>query len=235
MPDQILFVEDEPDLAAPLQFYLESLGFRVALAGTAAAARESLQRQSPDLVLLDLMLPDQSGLELCRWLRAQPVVGCVPILVASARTDEFDKLLAFEAGADDYVTKPYLLREIGARVGALLRRASRSEAPVAAERNPTGPLQIDREGRQVFVDGARVTLSAIEFRMLLTFVANPGKALDREAICYGTWGERHAISERAVDTNIRRVRKKLGRLGHLLETVHGLGYRWVGGEDGSGT
>lgn len=219
----LLLVEDEPDLADPLRFLLEARGLRVTLARTGSEALSLARESVPDMVLLDLMLPDLSGVEVCRRLRSDAATAEVPILVLSARTEEYDKVVGFESGADDYLTKPYSARELVLRVQALLRRGgpgSRS-TPVRS-----GGLVLDAEQHRATLDGEPLVLTVIEFRMLATFLAQVGKALTRQDICLGTWGSAYAIDERSVDTNVKRLRSKLGPAGAQLETVRGVGYRW---------
>jgi two-component system phosphate regulon response regulator PhoB len=227
----LLLVEDEADLADPLRFLLEARGLAVQIARTGAEALAAVRASAPDAVLLDLMLPDLSGIEVCRRLRSHPATAQVPILVVSARGEEYDKVVSFEAGADDYITKPYSARELVLRVMALLRRGG----PATPRHGPlrSAGLVVDAEQHVASVDGEPVDLTVVEFRMLGTLLAQPGKALRREDICLGTWGSSYAISERSVDTNVKRLRGKLGAAGRHLETVRGAGYRWNPG-DGEG-
>jgi two-component system phosphate regulon response regulator PhoB len=226
--DRILLIEDEPDLAAPVAHYLEAVGFRTEIGADAASGLAAARREVPDLVLLDLMLPDRSGVEVCRDLRAEVATSGVPILMLTARSADEDRIGGFEAGADDYVTKPCNLRELGLRVTALLRRA-RGAAPAPAAAGPvrSGGLELDPEGHVARIDGVELGLTVVEFRLLLTFLQRAGTAMTREEICSHTWGESYAISGRAVDTNVKRLRRKLGRFGESLTTVRGVGYRWV--------
>jgi two-component system phosphate regulon response regulator PhoB len=223
MKPRLLVVEDEPELAEPLQYWLEGQGFVCEVVGTGSAALARIRASAPDAVLLDLMLPDLSGVEVCRQLRADPRTADLPVVMVTARADEYDKVVGFEAGADDYITKPYSLREVTLRVKALLRRTR--VAPEAADLS-FGALSVELEAHVATWQGQPLDLTVVEFRMLRTFLESRGRAMTREEICLGTWGERYAISERAVDTNVKRLRRKLLGAGDYLETVRGVGYRW---------
>jgi two-component system phosphate regulon response regulator PhoB len=229
--ERILLVEDELDLAEPVAWFLGTLGFRTELVLDAASALRAADREVPDLVLLDVMLPDRSGLDVCRELRSSAGASGVPILLLTALSGDDDRIGGFEAGADDYVTKPCNLRELGLRVTALLRR-SRGGVPTPranpARQLRSGPLLLDLPAFVATLDGAPLDLTVVEFRLLQTLLEHAGTALTREEICTHTWGEAYAISGRAVDTNVKRVRRKLGPLEDQLTTVRGIGYRWVG-------
>ena len=234
MARRVLVVEDERDLAIPLQHLLQELGFACLVAATGQGALEAVAAEPPDLVLLDLMLPDLSGIEVCRRLRADPATADIPILMVTARTDEYDKIVGFEAGADDYITKPFSFRELSARVQSLLRRSGRRERVVNEEPVRFGELLLDPQAHHASVAGEPLDLTEVEFRMLATFLDHRGRALTRDEVCLGTWGGSYAISERAVDTNVKRLRRKLGRVGRYIETVRGIGYRWVADPDHAG-
>jgi two-component system phosphate regulon response regulator PhoB len=228
MSRRVLVVEDEEDLAVPIQHLLGEMGLACEIATTGYEALARAVAHPPDLVLLDLMLPDVSGVEVCRRLRADPITQTIPIVMVTARADEYDKVIGFEAGADDYVTKPFSVRELGLRVQSWLRRTAnapataRSDAPIRF-----GELVVDPVAHRASLDGSELELTVVEFRMLSTFLTRAGRALTRDEVCLGTWGASYAISERAVDTNVKRLRKKLGSAGHYLETVRGIGYRWA--------
>ncbi|MCB9687517.1 MAG: response regulator transcription factor [Alphaproteobacteria bacterium] len=225
---RLLLVEDEPDLLEPTRAALNALGCEVRVATTGSEALiAAAEDPPPDMVLLDLMLPDQTGIAVCHKLRDDPRTSHVPIIIVSARTDEYDRVIGFEAGADDYITKPYSLRELTLRVQALLRRAPVTAATTEADHDES--LVLDPVAHRATLFGEELGLTVVEFRMLSTFVANRGKALTREQLCLATWGQQYAISVRAVDTNIKRLRQKLGTAGRSLETIRGVGYRWTGG------
>jgi len=223
----ILLVEDEPDLAEPLVFALEQDGHTVE---AVSSGEEALARlvvpPLPSLVLLDLMLPDISGVEVCRRIRDDPSLAHIAVIMVTARADEYDKVVGFEAGADDYITKPYSLREIRLRVAALLRRMTATPPPTDRTVVRSGPFQVDTGAHTATVRGEDLALSVVEFRLLTTFVRHPGQALSRAQIRAHTWGDDYAITDRAVDTNIKRLRDRLGDDAVHIETVRGVGYRW---------
>lgn len=223
--ERILLVEDEVDLAEPVARYLDLVGFRTEIGLDAASGLRAARREPPDLVLLDVMLPDGSGLDVCRRLREDPLTRHVPILVLTARVGDEDRIAGFEAGADDYVTKPCNLRELGLRAAALLRRAK--GAPPESAPLRSGAVELDGTTHVARVDGAPLELTSVEFRLLQTFLTHADVALTREQICAHTWGETYAISGRAVDTNVKRLRRKLGPHGERLTAVRGVGYRWL--------
>lgn len=226
MKASILVVEDEPDLAEPLVFALEQDGHVVSVAATGAKGLEYiLGDDAPDVVLLDLMLPDMSGLEVCRTIRSTARVARVPVILVTARADEYDKVVGFEAGADDYITKPFSLREVRLRVQAMLRRAVSGPARASFEVR-SGPLYMDEAQHVATLRGVVLELTVVEFRLLATFAKYTRVALSRDQIRQLTWGDEYAISERAVDTNVRRLRSRLGADGSCVETVRGIGYRW---------
>jgi two-component system, OmpR family, phosphate regulon response regulator PhoB len=227
--DAVLVVEDETDLARVLAFNLGEAGFRVESAGTAAGALSAAARLRPAVVILDLMLPDRPGTEVCRALREDPALADVGILMLTARGDDADRVLGFELGADDYVVKPCTMREIVLRVRALARRCSERSA---ARHGPTGKvlrwrtLSVDLGVHRVFDDGREIALRPIEFKLLTALLDANGQVLSREQLLAAVWddGAGGAVSPRTVDVHVRRVRQAL-RSSDPIETVHGLGYR----------
>jgi two-component system phosphate regulon response regulator PhoB len=181
------------------------------------------RQPAPDLVLLDLMLPDLTGTEVCRRLRSQSRTQEVPIVMITARSDEIDRVVAFEVGADDYVSKPFSLRELVLRVKAVLRRADRPETPGGVLR--FGRLRIDTAGHQAWVDGEEVILTALEFRLLSTLLLRRGRVQSRETLLHEVWGHDPGLPTRTVDTHVQRLRKKLGAASTNIETLRGTGYR----------
>jgi phosphate regulon transcriptional regulator PhoB len=224
MAQRVLIVEDEPDIRELLVFHLEREGYQIAKARSGAEALRVAQTSPPDLVLLDLMLPEMDGLEVCRRLRRDPVTQAIPIVMLTARGDEVDRVLGLELGADDYVVKPFSPRELVARIRAVLRRArpAPGTAPLTA-----GRLSIDPAAHTVTVDGAPVTLTRKEFDLLRALVEARGRVLSREFLLDHVWGYTAAgeIESRTVDVHVRRLRQKLGREGQRIGTVTGVGYR----------
>jgi two-component system phosphate regulon response regulator PhoB len=223
---QILIVEDEPAIRELLALNLRHAGFEVLQAGDAAAARRTIDGALPDLVLLDWMLPDQSGVDLARRLRADARTRELPIIMLTARSAESDKLGGFDAGADDYVTKPFSPRELVARVRAMLRR----RAPEASDEPvEVAGLRLEPETFRVFADGAPLKMGPTEFRLLHYLMRNLDRVLSRGKLLDGVWGDHVFIEERTVDVHIRRLRLALQPSGHdrLIETVRGGGYRFL--------
>jgi two-component system, OmpR family, phosphate regulon response regulator PhoB len=222
----VLLVDDERDLLSLLDFNLRAAGFETLLATTGEAAVSQLRRRVPDLVLLDLMLPDMSGTEVCRQIKADPRTRHVPVVMLTAKGDEVDRVVGFEVGADDYVTKPFSVRELVLRLKAVLRR---SGAARPTERPPetVGPIRVDVDAHRCYVDGAEVTLTPLEFKLLTTLMARLGRVQSRDALLEDVWDMSSEIETRTVDTHVKRLREKLGSGRDLLETVRGIGYRLV--------
>ncbi len=225
---QVLLVEDTIDLAATIARELELSGYEVMTACDGVRALELHSQHHPDLVILDWMLPKLDGLEVLRQLRQ---VSATPVLMLTARDDEVDRVLGLEVGADDYLTKPFSLRELMARVRAMLRRVELFQQSLAADRRPDGqsirygPLLLDPAAYQALLDGQPMELSHAEFDLLYLLVRNPGRAFGRAYLYETVWGEPSMGSDRTVDNTILRLRKKLPMLGDALETVRGVGYR----------
>ena len=227
MAQRVLIVEDEADIRDLLVFHLEREGYHVTKSKSGAEAVRLAHASPPDLVLLDLMLPEMDGLEVCRRLRRDPVTQAIPIVMLTARGDEVDRVLGLEMGADDYVVKPFSPRELIARIRAVLRRArpAPGTAPITV-----GRLSIDPAAHTVTVGGAPVTLTRREFDLLRALVEARGRVLSREFLLDHVWGYTAAgeIESRTVDVHVRRLRQKLGPEGQRIGTVTGVGYRLEG-------
>ena len=224
----VLVVEDEHDIAALIKHALERSGdMHASIVGSGDAALRAVAEQQPDLIILDLNLPVLSGTEVCRILRGRPDTAQVPVIMLTARTAESDRVAGLDLGADDYVTKPFSLRELSARVRAVLRRrASVTEAArPATYRN--GRLSADFDAVAVSVDGTAVRLTRREFELLRFFVENRNRVLSRDRLLERVWGYDRFIETRSVDVHVGRLRAKLGPVGSQIETVVGLGYRFV--------
>ena len=222
---KILVVDDEKKLVRLISAYLEKEGYEVLAAFDGEAALEMFRSESPDLVVLDIMLPGLDGLEFCRRVRTE---SSAPIIMLSARTEEIDRVVGLEVGADDYVTKPFSPRELVARVRAVLRR-SRASAPGAEKAMVRGPLVIDRARHAVEAGEDAVTLTATEFSMLAVMAERPGQVFSRSQLLSLSQGDYFEGYERTVDTHVKNLRKKLKeRAGDwdFIETVHGVGYRF---------
>ena len=220
---RILIVDDERDIVQVLEFALQQAGFETVSAPDAAGALARVRERQPDLILLDLMLPDLPGTEVFRQLKSVAKTAALPVVMLTARGDEVDRVVGFELGADDYITKPFSVREVVLRVKAILRRNAPGEP--AGPRATVGPLRLDAEAHRVFVDGHEVELTALEFRLLKTFVARLGRVQTREQLLHDVWEMSGDLQTRTVDTHVKRLREKLGSGRDLIETVRGLGYR----------
>jgi DNA-binding response OmpR family regulator len=222
----ILIVEDDRDIAELLQRYLMRAGHVTDALGDGGEALAFVRARVPDLVILDLMLPGVDGLEVCRTLRRGPETRALPIIMLTARTEESDRIVGLELGADDYVTKPFSPSELVARVGALLRRAQRwAEAGSAAL--SYGPIELDRERHLVTAGGEAVRLTAKEFLLLEYLMQHRGRVLSRDLLLTDVWGYRYTGGTRTVDVHVRRLREKIPVLGAAIETVKQFGYRLV--------
>lgn len=221
----ILVVEDEPDIRQLLVHQLTREGYSVRTAASGPEAVELAPRLRPALVLLDLMLPGLSGTEVCRRLRADPATAATPIIMLTARTEEIDRVVGFEVGADDYVTKPFSPRELMLRVRAVLRRAPAPE--LAGDALSVGALRIDIGAHRVWVDDEEVILTATEFKLLTTLARRSGRVQSRGQLLQDVWDAPPDLNTRTVDTHMKRLREKLGRAGDRIETVRGVGYRLV--------
>ena len=233
MSGLVLVIEDEVDLATTLDYNLRSEGFKTRLAhngqdGLAAALTEP----EPDIIVLDLMLPDLSGTEICRRLREQDKTRDVPVIMCTAKGEEIDRVVGFEVGADDYVVKPYSVRELVLRIRAQLKHRTQ-RVPGEPARLRYGVLDVDPDAHRAWIEGAEVQLTALEFRLLHTFLSRRGRVQTREALLRDVWGIDADVTTRTVDTHVKRLREKLGAAGAYIETLRGVGYRFAGeNEDG---
>ena len=226
MPDLVLVVEDEKEIRDLVRYNLERAGFRVATAADGEQALQQIFASRPDALVLDLMLPGRNGLEVLREVRDEPTTRELPVLLLTARTTEMDKLLGFEHGADDYLTKPFSPRELVARMQALLRRTRPSRSVPVLQ---SGELRIDEPAREARFQDRLLTLTPREFDLLSFFARNPGRVLSREELLRKVWGYDYLGETRTVDVHVRRLRRKLGEEHATIETVLGSGYKWIGG------
>jgi two-component system alkaline phosphatase synthesis response regulator PhoP len=230
MAQHVLVVDDDPEIVRLLRAYLEQAGYEVLAAYDGEMAIHILRRERPDLVLLDLMLPDRDGWDVTRVVRSDPSLAPTPIIMLTARVEDQDKILGLELGADDYVTKPFNPREVMARVRAVLRRAQGEAAPTRILQ--AGPLRMDLDQHRVEVDGQALKLTPTEFALLQALAEHPGHALTRMELIEKGLGYSYEGMERTVDTHIKNLRRKLAKAGagdDLIETVFGVGYRLVAG------
>lgn len=226
MLQNILIVEDEPDIAESLKYNFEREGFKVLLAESGEKGlRLALDEQvSPSLIILDLMLPGMSGLELCRRLRREPETRKTPIIMLTAKVTEADKIAGLEIGADDYIVKPFSVKEVVARVRAVLRRTDES----SVKKYEDDKLVIDFEDIRVSCSGQEVKLTRKEFALLTNLAKNAGRVATRQNLLDNVWGYSYFGDTRTLDVHIRRLRQKLGDCGNCIETVVGIGYRFIG-------
>ncbi len=226
----VLVVDDERDLLSLLDFNLRAAGFETVLAATGEEALSALARRVPDVVILDLMLPGISGTEVCRRIKLDARTREVPVVMLTAKGEEVDRVVGFELGADDYVTKPFSVRELVLRLRAVLRRTAGAR-PQDGAPAPVGPIRVDLEAHRCFVDGEEVELTPLEFRLLVTFMSRLGRVQSREQLLRDVWEMSSELETRTVDTHVKRLREKLGSGRDLLETVRGVGYRLVAPEE----
>jgi DNA-binding response OmpR family regulator len=217
---KILIMEDERDVADLLEMSFRKAGFNTTTAAGGAAGLQRARDDCPDFIILDLMLPRMSGLEVCRILKSDTATSHIPILMLTAKAEEIDRIVGLEFGADDYVTKPFSPREVTLRTKAILRRGEKQEETLQA-----GAISIDPARHQVRVNGKRVHLTSLEFKLLRTLMQRRGRVQDRDKLLNDVWGYESVIDTRTVDTHVRRLREKLGKAGDIVETVRGFGYR----------
>jgi len=222
----ILVIEDEPDIRRNLEYNLGREGFKASSVGSLDEANEKLKSKKFDLILLDLMLPDGSGLDLCKKIKSNSETEATPIIILTAKDDEVDKVVGFELGADDYVTKPFSVRELILRVKAILKRSDSKTKEVVEVERQFGDLKIDVDSHEVHVDSQLIELTALEFRLLKELVDKRGRVQSRDQLLSEVWGYNAEVTTRTVDTHIKRLREKLGSMGKYVQTIRGVGYKF---------
>jgi len=225
MSKKILLIEDEPDIRKTLEYNLSREGYGVISTSSLAEGRNSLETNSFSLILLDLMLPDGSGLDLCREIKSDKIFSSIPIIILTAKDDEVDKVVGFELGADDYVTKPFSVRELILRVKAVLKRGNVKSENLEVKRQ-FGDLVIDIDSHEVFVNNDLVILTALEFKLLRQLVDRRGRVQSRDQLLSDVWGYSAEVTTRTVDTHIKRLREKLGTMAKYVQTIRGVGYKF---------
>lgn len=223
MAHRILIVEDEKDIAELVRFHLVRIGFQAEVHYRGLGGLQAIRENPPSLVVLDLMLPDMDGIEICKQLKFNDATREIPVLILTAKSSEMDRILGLELGADDYLPKPFSPRELVLRVQAILRRIDnrgRSGRPVVA-----GPLTIDADSHRVFLHGRPLELTPMEFKLLQYLGDRRGRVARREDLLNSVWGYQYTGGTRTVDTHVQRLRSKFGELGKWIETVRGVGYR----------
>jgi two-component system phosphate regulon response regulator PhoB len=227
---RVLVIEDEADLREVLEYNLTKEGHRVVLAATGAEGLRKARELRPELVLLDLMLPDVPGTTICKTLRKEPTTRDAKIIMVTAKGEEIDRVVGFELGADDYVVKPFSVRELLLRIGAVMRRGDTTAAPLVE----FGELKVDRAAHRVWVGGEEVVLTMLEFKLLVTLHERKNRVQSRSVLLSDIWGIDADITTRTVDTHVKRLREKLGSVGKYIETVRGVGYRFTDNPTGGG-
>jgi len=229
MERRVVLIEDERDVARLLEFNLKGAGFAVVAAETGGAGLEAVRAAPTDVVILDLMLPDMSGYDVCKAIRADPKLADVGVLMLTAKGEAEDRILGLEVGADDYVVKPFVVREVVLRVTALANRlAERRARPAAGDPSgviKVGPIELDPITHDVRIGGAPAQLRPLEYKLLQLLVSDPGRVFSREELLEQVWDMRGDINTRTVDVHVRRLRVSLGAAADVIETVHGFGYR----------
>ena len=223
MAKKVFIVEDEPDLRDTLQYNFENEGFKVKSFPNGESFLETIKNDKPNLVILDLMLPGISGLDVCRDLRMNEVNENVAVVMLTAKSEEIDRIVGFELGADDYVTKPFSVRELILRVKVLLKKRSDDIDQNLLE---FGPIAMNLDAHDVSVEGKNILLTALEFKLLKHLLKRKGRVQTRDQLLGDVWGYSSEVTTRTVDTHIKRLREKLGKPGELIQTIRGVGYRF---------
>ena len=224
MTHKLFIVEDEPDLRDTLKYNFENEGFKVKAFSNGESFLDVLQKNKPNLVILDLMLPGVSGLDVCRELRSNDNYAGIGVVMLTAKSEEVDRIVGFELGADDYVTKPFSVRELILRVKVLLKK--RTDNLANEQILEFGPILMNLEAHEVSIDGKIVNLTALEFKLLKHLLQRKGRVQTRDQLLGDVWGYSSEVTTRTVDTHIKRLREKLGKPGELIQTIRGVGYRF---------
>ena len=225
MTHKILIIEDEPDIRKTLEYNISREGYKVVCASSLSKGKEHINSSDFSLILLDLMLPDGSGLDLCREIKSDKDKSSTPIIILTAKDDEVDKVVGFELGADDYVTKPFSVRELILRIKAVLKRGAEKKETLEVQRQ-FGELIMDIDSHEVFVNNEQIILTALEFRLLRQLVDRRGRVQSRDQLLSDVWGYSSEVTTRTVDTHIKRLREKLGTMGKYVQTIRGVGYKF---------
>ncbi len=219
----IYIVEDEPDIRETLAYNLSQEGFKVSEFSDAESCLDKIQKKKPDLLILDLMLPGMSGLDLCKQIRADKSLQNLAIIMLTAKGEEVDRIIGFELGADDYVTKPFSVRELILRVKVILKK--QTDTTENNELVEFGPIKLNLDAHEVLINDDEIILTALEFKLLKHLVQRRGRVQTRDQLLGDVWGYSSEITTRTVDTHIKRLREKLGTVGDYIQTVRGVGYR----------
>ena len=224
MTNKVFIVEDEPDLRDTLEYNFENEGFQVESFANGESFIDFIEKKKPNLVVLDLMLPGLSGLDVCRELRSKDKYDDISVIMLTAKSEEIDRIVGFELGADDYVTKPFSVRELILRVKVLLKK--RADNSFNQQTLEFGPLSMDLGAHDVSINGESILLTALEFKLLKHLLKRKGRVQTRDQLLGDVWGYSSEVTTRTVDTHIKRLREKLGKTGDFIQTIRGVGYRF---------
>ena len=231
MTSRVLVIEDEPDIRKTIDYNLSKESFKVVQASSIEEGEKALAANKIDVIILDLMLPDGSGLTLCRDIKSEPKTKNIPVIILTAKTEEVDRVVGFELGADDYVTKPFSVRELILRVKAILKRGVSTEENTDNIEHSFGELTINYDEHQAYILDQEISLTALEFKLLKHLINRKGRVQTRDQLLEDVWGYSSNVTTRTVDTHIKRLREKLGSVGDHIQTIRGVGYRFSRNSD----
>jgi two-component system phosphate regulon response regulator PhoB len=226
MTSRVLVIEDEPDIRKTIDYNLTKESFEVIQAASIEEGEKALASNKIDVIILDLMLPDGSGLTLCRDIKSEPNTKNIPVIILTAKTEEVDRVVGFELGADDYVTKPFSVRELILRVKAILKRGVSTEIKTDNVQDSFGELTLNYDEHQAYINNEEISLTALEFKLLKHLINRKGRVQTRDQLLEDVWGYSSNVTTRTVDTHIKRLREKLGIVGEHIQTIRGVGYRF---------
>ena len=226
MTSRVLVIEDEPDIRKTIDYNLSKESFEVIQAASIEEGEKALASNKIDVIILDLMLPDGSGLTLCRDIKSEPNTKNIPVIILTAKTEEVDRVVGFELGADDYVTKPFSVRELILRVKAILKRGVSTEIQTDNAQDSFGELTLNYDEHQAYINNEEISLTALEFKLLKHLINRKGRVQTRDQLLEDVWGYSSNVTTRTVDTHIKRLREKLGIVGAHIQTIRGVGYRF---------
>ena len=228
MKTRILIIEDDLDILELVEYNLEREGYEVLTARDGREGFSKVKSSTPDLVLLDLMLPGLDGLEICKMIRKDEELMDTPIIMLTAKSEESDIVIGLELGADDYMPKPFSPKQLVARVKSLLRRTQKNKSEARGDKIKEGPLEIYKDRHEVYLDGSPMSLTLAEYKLLVAIVSKPGVVFSREELLDSVSGKNTYVVDRNVDVHIRSIRKKFGDRAKHISTVRGVGYKWIG-------
>ena len=226
MTSRVLIIEDEPDIRKTIDYNLSKESYEVIQAASIEEGEKAIASNKIDVIILDLMLPDGSGLTLCRDIKSEPSTKNIPVIILTAKTEEVDRVVGFELGADDYVTKPFSVRELILRVKAILKRGVSTEIKTDNVQDSFGELTLNYDEHQAYINNEEISLTALEFKLLKHLINRKGRVQTRDQLLEDVWGYSSNVTTRTVDTHIKRLREKLGIVGDHIQTIRGVGYRF---------